>query len=132
MKSSAVIRLIDVVLNLLFGFIAISEINRLSEINLPESTQIPLTNPDKEQILVIGISTLGEYMLDDEALIIEDIEEVKKYIARRKQELAVDDIKIRVRIRSDREAPAGFTFRLATICDELNVVKSIDVQRKTN
>jgi biopolymer transport protein ExbD len=130
MKSNVIIRLIDVVLNLLFGFISISEINRLSQIELPESSQLPLTNPDKEQILIIGITQTGQYLLEDETKIVDNTTDLRNFIFQRQQKLSTAKIRIRVRIRSDREAPSLYTFQLANICDELNIVKSIDVERK--
>jgi len=132
MQGSIVIRLIDVVLILLFGFIAVSEVSQKTQIQLPESTQIPLSNPDKEEILIIGISSDGYYWIEEETKSIQDPQLVKKYILKKYQELLEydQDAVIRVRIRSDRDAPAKYTLTLANICDQLNITKSIDVQRR--
>ncbi len=46
-RSGAIIRLIDVVLNVLFGFMMISEIIFYSQIKLPSKGQ-PVTQPDME------------------------------------------------------------------------------------
>lgn len=129
MKGDIVIRLIDVVLILLFGFISISQVSRNSQIDLPKSTQIPLSNPDKEEILIINITKNGEYLVDDETRTING-DSLYNYIYQKKKLFEADEALIRVRIRSDRDAPARFTFDLATICDHLNIAKSIDVQRK--
>ena len=54
-QGSMLLRLIDVVLILLFGFIAISEITFQSKVDLPKSNETPPSYPDKEEIIFIGI-----------------------------------------------------------------------------
>lgn len=130
MQGGIVIRLIDVVLILLFGFIAVSEVSQKTTISLPESTQVPLSNPDKEEILIIGINQIGEYLVDEESRKISDFQDLEDYI--RKEQLAYQEFEaeIRIRIRSDRDAPAKYTMNLANLCDRLDIPKSIDVQRR--
>ncbi len=130
MRSGAVIRLIDVVLNLLFGFICISEVSLRSEVDLPVTQQIPLTNPDKEHVLYIGIMPAGDYLVSEDQSPITDLEQLRDFINHQKIEQAKKKMIIKVRIRSHRDAPAKYTVALAIICDELEVIKSIDVQRK--
>jgi len=130
MGSGIVIRLIDVVLILLFGFISISEVSQQTKVNLPRSTQVPLSNPDKEEILIIGINSKGVYLVDEESTQINDLQILEAYILEKQAVYAALTAKIRVRIRSDRNAPAKYTMRLATLCDQHNIPKSIDVERR--
>ena len=58
-KGGNILRLIDIVLILLFGFISISEVSQRSRIRLAESTETPQSPPDKEEIIVVGISPEG-------------------------------------------------------------------------
>ena len=132
MHGGIVIRLIDVVLILLFGFIAVSEVSENTQIHLPESTQIPLSNPDKEEILIVSISKDGDYWVEEETVRIEDLAALRTYILTKYLKYVQEDEEtlMRVRIRSDRDAPAKYTLNLAALCDDLNIVKGIDVQRK--
>lgn len=130
MKGGIILRLIDIVLILLFGFIAVSEVSEKTRIKLPESTQIPLSNPDEEEIVIVGISLDGAYWVDDETRKIIDLAELRNYILKKYWEFKEFDSFIRVRIRSHRDAPAKYTLALANLCDQLKIVKSIDVQRK--
>lgn len=130
MGSGIVIRLIDVVLILLFGFISISEVSQQTKVNLPRSTQVPLSNPDKEEILIIGINSDGIYLVDEEETEIDDLRILEAYIHTKQDAYLIQGANIRVRIRSDRNAPAKYTMQLATLCDQLNIPKSIDVERR--
>jgi biopolymer transport protein ExbD len=130
MGSGIVIRLIDVVLILLFGFISISEVSQKTQISLPKSTEVPLSNPDKEEILIIGITTDGEYLVDEESRKIVDVRILENYIWDKQMAYIALEAKMRVRIRSDRDAPAKYTMRLARLCDQLNIPKSIDVEHR--
>ena len=130
MQGGIVLRLIDVVLILLFGFIAVSEVSQRTTISLPESTQVPLSNPDKEEIIIIGINKTGEYLVDEESRKIDDILILEAYVREKQLEYQEFEAEIRIRIRSDRDAPAKYTMGLANLCDQLNIPKSIDVQRR--
>ena len=127
-----IVRLIDVVLILLFGFISISEISRKSKIELPKSTQTPPSHLDMESILIIGITEDGSYLVDNESRKLSDFEELKTYIIENNQKAIINNAKTRVRIRSNYNAPIRYTVMLARFCDELNIVKGIDVIRKMN
>jgi len=129
-KGGIILRLIDVVLILLFGFISISEISRQSQIELPESEEIPLSNPDKEAILIVGITQDGRYLIEDEAQNMTNVKVLKKYIENKQHEFAKKNTEIRVRIRSNYNAPVKYAIILANICDALKIPKSIDVQHK--
>lgn len=125
-----IVRLIDVVLILLFGFISISEISRKSKIELPKSTQTPPSNLDMESILIIGITKDGHYLVENESRKIDNFLELKDYILENNEKALLNNAKTRIRIRSNWNAPIRYTIHLASFCDELNIVKGIDVIRK--
>ncbi len=131
LKGGIIVRLIDVVLILLFGFISISEISRKSKIFLPKSTQTQPTNPDHESILIIGITSQGKYLVNNESLMISDFESLREYIIEKNKTDLLNDSRTRVRIRSNWNTPIRYTVFLANLCDDLNIAKGIDVIRKT-
>jgi len=131
MTGGIIVRLIDVVLILLFGFISISEVNRKSKIELPKSLHTPASYPDMESILIIGITNQGTYFVENESREIADFEDLKNYIIENNKRDLANETKTRVRIRSNWDAPIRFTIELANFCDEFEIAKGIDVIRKT-
>lgn len=130
-KGGIIVRLIDVVLILLFGFISISEISRKSKIELPKSAQTPPTNPDAESILIIGIKEDGTYLVNNESEVIANFMDLKDYILDHNEKDLLNNRQTRVRIRSNWNTPIKYTITLAYLCDELNIATGIDVIRKT-
>ena len=130
-KSGIIVRLIDVVLILLFGFISISEISRKSKIVLPKSTQTLPSQMDMESIMIIGITSEGKYLVNNETNIIQTLDELKEYIIENNKQDLLNKNLTRVRIRSNWNTPIRYTVALVNLCNELNIAKGIDVIRKT-
>ena len=122
------VRLIDVVLILLFGFIAISEVAYRSQIDLPDSDQTPHSYPDKEEILIIGIMPNGLYLVEEETMAISNMETMQHYIQKKKREYEAHQIEMRIRIRSAWNAPIKYMMALGDLCDELGIPKGMDVE----
>ncbi|HEX9654838.1 MAG TPA: biopolymer transporter ExbD [bacterium] len=131
-NSGSLIRLIDVVFILLFGFISISEINERSRIKLPESVETPPSNPDKEHVLFVAIDSAGLYLVENETQIISDAPTLYNYLKTKTQESLSHNEELRVRIRSNFNTPIKYTMAAADICDNLNIPKGIDVRRVGN
>ena len=129
-QGGIVIRLIDIVLNLLFGFISISEISYRTEIHLPQSEQVTYSLPDKEALIIIGITADGQFIVEDETEEIADFKTLKNYLVTKQEENEKNRIKIRVRIRSDWNAPIKYTLAVANLCDYLSIPKGMDVSLK--
>lgn len=129
-KGGIILRLIDVVLILLFGFISISEISRQTQIELPKCKDIPLSNPDKEAILIVGITEDGRYLVEDETQYTTNTKVLMRYIEDKRKEFHKKNTKMKVRIRSNYNAPVRYAIKLACICDLLKIPKSVDVQQK--
>jgi len=128
-SGATLIRLIDVVFILLFGFISISEISERSKIKLPESAETPPSNPDKEKVFFLGIEPGGQYLVENETKIIENPEALYFYLKDKADEVKKANGELRVRIRSNWDAPIKLTMAAADICDNLNIAKGIDVRR---
>ncbi|UCE04990.1 MAG: hypothetical protein JSW07_15385, partial [bacterium] len=108
-----VIRLIDVVLILLFGFISISEISSKSLIHLPKSKQMAYSLPDREDLLIIGITPEGTFLIEDESEILTDFIALKYYIVLKHEENLKNNVETRVRIRSNWSTPIKYTLAVA-------------------
>lgn len=125
--NATVIRLIDVVLILLFGFISISEISSRSVLELPKSTQMAYVYPDKEELLIIGITNEGKFLVEDESKIITDFGTLRDYVETKRLENTKNKIDTRVRIRSNWNTPIKYTLAVANLCDQLGIPKGVDV-----
>ncbi|MFQ5602574.1 MAG: ExbD/TolR family protein [bacterium] len=127
--GGTLIRLIDIVFILLFGFISISEINEKSQIELPKSSETPPSNPDKEQVIFVGIRPDGIYLLEHEQKMIGDPLQLFSYLQNKAAQAVEQGTEIRVRIRSNFDTPIKYTMAASDICDHLNIPKGIDVRR---
>ncbi len=125
--GSTLIRLIDVVFILLFGFISISEISHKSKIELPKSTETPASNPDKEQVIFVGIDESGDYLVENESKLIASPQGLLNYLQNKVQDANAKEHSFRVRIRSNWDTPIKYTMAAADICDHLKIQKGIDV-----
>lgn len=131
-QSGLIIRLIDIVLILLFGFISISEISSTSVIQLPKSKQMLYSFPDRESLVIIGITADGKFLVENESEIISDFNDLKYYITSKLQANKDEKIDTRVRIRSNWNTPIKYTLAVANFCDYLNVPKGIEIILKSN
>ncbi|MDI6401630.1 biopolymer transporter ExbD [Balneolaceae bacterium ANBcel3] len=124
-QSRFLLRFVDVVLILLFGFIVISDIDEDSDIVLPSSTETALFQPGAEVVLFIGIGTNGEFFDERHNIMLESEENLKRYIRQHKNRYG--DL-AKVRIRANYDTLAQYAIRAAEICDEIGIKKAIDVR----
>lgn len=129
--GGTLIRLIDVVFILLFGFISISEISQKSKIELPESSETPPSNPDKEEVIFLGIDAGGTYLIESEAVQLAGPSDLLNYLAGKTSAANERGDIFRVRIRSNWDTPVKYTMAAADICDHLGIQKGIDVRKVT-
>ena len=124
-QGSYLLRFVDVVLILLFGFIVISDIDEDSQIILPSSTETEQAEPELFDVIFIGITPDGTYFDERENVSFPTSEELRTYIQNHKNrygELA------KVRLRANHDTRASYTIEAARICDEVGVRKAIDVR----
>lgn len=127
-KSGFVVRFVDVVLILLFGFISISSV-RASEIDLPDSTETPAPPPTTEEVIFVGIRPDGTYLVDDERTQVRSAVELLRYLDAELGRLG--DGPVKVRIRASRDTPMRYLVDAARVCDQLGVAKALEVQMTT-
>ncbi len=123
------IRLIDVVLILLFGFISISEVSDRSDIPLPTSKLAPVQPPAQEEIIIVGITEKGEYRLRNGRLLLDSTRKLDIYLTRLAEKAKAAGGNFRVRVRPHKDTPIRYTMRVAAICDKLHIPKGIDVRK---
>ncbi len=127
--GGTMIRLIDVVFILLFGFISISDVTEKTRIELPESTETPASSPDREQVCFVGIDGEGRFLVENESVVIRSAQGLLGYLQNKMAELDRQGEALRVRIRSNWDTPIKYTMAAADICDHLGIAKGIDVRR---
>ena len=127
-RGGMIVRFIDLVLILLFGFICSSELSQQSKIVLATTLELPPSNPDPEVVVFVGIKKDGSYFYDEEQKRTQDIQELEEFLLGKKNELALTRYKMRVRLRVNFDTPIRFVMRAADLCDQLEVAKSVDVR----
>lgn len=123
-KSGFVVRFVDVVLILLFGFISISSV-RATEIQLPESTETLASLPEVEEVVFVAIRTDGTYLVDEERVEIRGARNLLEFVAAELDERG--DLPVKVRIRASHDTPMRYLVDAARVCDELGVDKALEV-----
>ena len=123
--SGFILRFVDVVLILLFGFISISNLQD-TKVELPESTETEPVAMDTEEVIFVGVLPGGSYLIEDESMLVSSLDDLEEYLVSYKRSLG--DVPIKVRIRSSKDASAKDAFALATLCDELDLAKSLEVE----
>jgi biopolymer transport protein ExbD len=124
-KSGFVVRFVDVVLILLFGFISISSV-RATEIDLPTSTETPTPPPETEEVVFVGIRADGTYLLDDEQVEIRGANELLRFISAELERIG--DRPVKARIRASHDTPMRYLVDAARVCDRLGLPKAIEVR----
>jgi len=124
-KGQYLLRFVDVVLILLFGFIVISDIDEDSQIVLPSSYEAEMIKPSNDIILFIGVTTNGEYIDEREKIYLQTENVLREYIRDHKRRFG--DL-AKVRIRANFDTQSIHAIRVAQICDELEINKALDVK----
>jgi biopolymer transport protein ExbD len=127
--NGMIIRLIDVVMLLLFGFISISQISRKSMIALPRSVSVPPAVPDREEIVFIGVLPDGTFLVENETRSIIDPAMLQIYLRQTQARLAVQKTNMRVRIRANWDVSMSHVFKAVASCDALKLPAGLDVIR---
>ena len=123
-RSGFVVRFVDVVLILLFGFISISSV-RATEIDLPESTEMAPPVPETEEVIFVGIRGDGTYLVEDEEV---ELRGAEALLAHLSEAASVVEGPVTVRIRASHDTPMRFLVDAARIADGLGLPKSLEVR----
>lgn len=126
-KKSVIIRLIDIVLILLFGFLIVSEINKKSPVKLPQSDVKVKRELDEEELMIVGIKEDTTLYLEGEDRAIASMNELYALILVRNNSFDKLGRKFRVRIRSYWNLPIKYTMRIANFCRSNNIPVGMDI-----
>lgn len=122
-----ILRFVDIVLILLFGMISVSRIEP-SDIQPPESTETPDKPIVQERVLFVGIQTDGVIQVDEGNKTLQTLSELTEYLQENIDQFGRASLKVRV--RSSHRAPMQYLMKIAALCDELGLRKSIEVETK--
>ena len=126
-KSNLMIRMIDIVFILLFGFIAVSQIGSSIAVDPPKSTEASDGVPEGAQIIIIGVKSDGTYPVESGTLVLQNLRQVSAYLSQQVQKSKNLGKQLGVRIRADWDAPVENGLSVAKICRELGINKGLDV-----
>lgn len=126
-KGSTIMRLIDIVLILLFGFLIVSEINRKSPVKLPQSNVKVKREMDEEELLIIGIKQDTTLYLEGENRPLSSFQELYTLILTRNASFKRINRQFRVRIRSNWNLPIKYTMRIANFCRNNSIPVGMDI-----
>lgn len=124
-RPGFVVRLVDVVLILLFGFISISNA-RDSALDLVESEELGPTIVDNYEIIFMGVMDDGRYYLEKRRAYLDSINEVRTYLLQEKR--LRSDTPLKVRIRASKNAPVQQVFTLSELCKEVEIEHTLEVK----
>lgn len=126
-RLGLILRLVDVIFILLFGFIVISEIENKSVIKLAKSVTSLPDIPDKEIVVFIGVLTDGRYLIENESESVDNLAEMEKYINLKQQFFKGKKIQMRVRIRANYDAAVKHAFPIVSVCKDRGIPVGLDV-----
>ena len=128
-RSGFVVRFVDVVLLLLFGFISMAQI-RQTEIDLPKSSESPVLPLETEEVLYVGIRPDGTYLVEKERRTLTGAQALRTFLEQAHESLG--DTAVKVRLRAGYNTPMRFMLEAAQVCDDLLLPKVLEVQLKNS
>ena len=127
-SGGMIVRLIDICMILLFGFICCSELSQ-SDIILPKTVELPQVTPDPEFVVFVSIQNNGLYLFGkDGQFKAYDTQVLESFIKKEKDRIAQVGQRIRVRLRANHDTPMKFVMAAADVCDKVDVLKTVDVR----
>lgn len=116
------LRLIDIVLILLFGFISISHIDRSIAVELPQAEFMPRIAPDFENWAVVTVDEHGTWICGFDRTRISGVAELSQWMASEQRNGVTH-----VRLRVDRNRPSSEVALLQGVCEELDMALALEV-----
>ncbi|NIR50653.1 biopolymer transporter ExbD [candidate division KSB1 bacterium] len=128
MNTRTIIRLIDIVFILLFGFVSVSQVSSVKTIEPPKSTEAPEAEPEGARIITVGVEKDGTYLIDGGEVVFQTLNDLQNFLAEAREK-QTETQQIGVRIRAHWESPLEYSIAVARICKELGLPKGLDVVR---
>ena len=124
-RPGFILRFVDVVLILLFGFISIASIDQ-SDLEPPESTETERMLPDQEELIFVSVTRDGEFLVEEETVSLTSTTDLRQYLEERID--AYGDAPVKVKLRSSWDAPIQHLIAAANVCDQIGVQKAVEVK----
>ena len=116
------LRLIDIVLILLFGFISISHVDRAWEVDLPQASFVPELPPDFEDWVVVAVAGEG-FVCGAERVRLPDADALRLWLER---EAAAGANHVRLRVDRDRESRSVAI--VSGVCEALRLDLALEIR----
>lgn len=125
-RSGLIIRLIDIALIILFGFIAISDIKVNAQIKLP-ATKLNRSTASRSHFILIKVRPEGNCLIvDGEAQqIAEELPEVEAYLLARRENDRRQGLALHVLIQPEEDSIVQRVVDLLDLCAKLKIPKNI-------
>jgi biopolymer transport protein ExbD len=117
-----VLRLIDIVLILLFGFISISHIDRSIAVELPQASYLPELPPDFENWAVVAVDESGAWICGFGKLVMQDPAGLENWLLGEKEAGVTH-----VRLRMEKTRPSAEVAQLKSLCEKLDLALALEV-----
>lgn len=127
MGGGLIIRLIDLVFILLFGFIVISQIDATKELQPAESTEAASFDNDSTRVIIVGVRKDGVFPINDGSLMFSDSTGLQQYLAEQASLAQQTGKPLGIRIRANFDTPVHYSLMAAQICSNLGLPKGLDV-----
>ncbi len=127
-KGGIIIRLIDVALIILFGFIAISDIKVRAQIKLPSDKQ-ESESKTKQEIIFVEIGLEGSFIIKKEETILAqtaDLEELERSLIRLYEDYKSQGSEVVVLIKPHKDSIIQRTVDVLDICERHQIPKNIN------
>ena len=125
-KGGLLIRLIDIALIILFGFISISDINVKAQIKLPKPVK---ESVEKSQnlFLVVRVLSSGQFELDDTetTTIYPSLDELESGLKDVAMRLVQPDVQLHVLVKPEEDSIVQHTVSVLDLCTKLELPKNI-------
>lgn len=120
-----IMRLIDVVLIVLFGFISMATIENQRKLELAETEAVRVPDISTEGNITISVDVWGDIFFQAEREPW-DLVQLNRFLASAKDELVFGD-SLHIRVRADEGAPMGRVKKVIQAADRNNMKRSLIV-----
>ena len=127
-SNKTILRLIDLVFILLFGFVAISQQGKAKAIEAPSSIEAGnYEQSDSLKVIIVGVLPDGSYPIDDGSVVQPDSVELARFLQQEASAAARENRRLGVRIRARWDSPLEYSMFVARACRKMGISKGLDV-----
>lgn len=131
-KGGIIIRLIDVAMIILFGFIAISDIKVRAQIKLPaQDAEQDLQEQKKPELILVKIDLLNGYVVENGEQVIAvttDLDQLENRLLELSRQHKAAGSEMVVLVEPDEDSMIQHTVNVLDICERHNIAKNINYQ----